>query len=294
VLRLAPTGTTLRFVPNTSFGIGIVLRNTSHQTVTLVDVRTLDPVRSLVRQHGTRLIDWNPPPCTGRHSCPAIGFLRGPFGAAKPEPVSVRPTRQAAVQLDFEVGGCAAVPFAAPGAAQQIDVAYRVGSGNLQHQAISLGSSRLRLRMPSPRDCAPRPKSAISVSGPYATGSDWTIPVSSGDSCSRTATGALLYASRLYESPNGPSVRVEIRLPQFHGAGLYRSIGKPARALGPAAVDAIVGIGIHGYVTFRSSKSAVTVATVTTRTITGRFRATIVGRRHSTFRAYGAWRCLIQ
>jgi hypothetical protein len=104
----------------------------------------------------------------------------------------------------------------------------------------------------------------------------------------------LLFASRLYESPNGPSVRVEIRLPRFGGVGLYRSVGKPAPALGPAAVDAVVGIGIHGYVTFRSSRSVVTVTGETKRTMTGRFYATIVGRRHSTFRAYGAWRCLIQ
>src|SRR5260370_22326023 len=79
-LRLGPTETTLQFVPKTSFGIGIVLRNTSHQTVRLVDVRTLDPPHSLVRQQGTTLINWSPLPCSGRHSCPAIGFLRGPFG----------------------------------------------------------------------------------------------------------------------------------------------------------------------------------------------------------------------
>jgi hypothetical protein len=104
----------------------------------------------------------------------------------------------------------------------------------------------------------------------------------------------LLFASRLYESPNGPSVRVEIRLPRFRGVGLYRSVGKPVPALGPAAVDAVVGIGIHGHVTLRSSRSVVTVATVTKRTITGRLHTTVVGRRGSTFRAYGAWRCLIQ
>ena len=138
--RLGPSGTTLRFVPNTSFEIGIVLRNTSPQTVTLVDVRTLDPAHSLIRQQGTRLIAWIPPPCSGRHSCLAIGFLRGSFGSAKPQPVSVRPAGQAAVQLDVEVGGCAALPFAAPGAAQQIDLAYRVGSGALEPQAISLGA----------------------------------------------------------------------------------------------------------------------------------------------------------
>jgi hypothetical protein len=76
--------------------------------------------------------------------------------------------------------------------------------------------------------------------------------------------------------------------------GLYRSVRNSAPALGPAAVDAIVGIGIHGFVTFRSSSAAVTVRKVARRTIMGRFHATIVGRRQSTFRAYGAWRCLIQ
>ncbi len=51
--------------------------------------------------------------------------------------------------------------------------------------------------MPSARDCVPRPRSSISVSGPYATSSDWTIPISSGDSCGWTADGALLFASRV-------------------------------------------------------------------------------------------------
>jgi hypothetical protein len=294
VLGVGPKGTTLRFVPNTSFGIGIVLRNTSKETVTLVDVRTLDPPHSLVQQQGTTLIDWNPPPCGGGRSCPGVSFLGGRFGPAKAQPIVVRPARQAAVQLDFKVDGCAALPLASPGAAQRIDVSYRVGAGGAQHQTISLGGSRLRLRMPSARDCAPRPKSTIAVSGPYSTGSDWTIPTSSGDSCSRTAKRALLFDSRLYNGPAGPSVRVEIRLPHFRGVGLYRSVGKPAPGLGPAAVDAIVGIGIHGYVTFRSSRSVVSVARVTKRTIAGRFHATIVGRRHSTFRVYGAWRCLVQ
>jgi len=148
--------------------------------------------------------------------------------------------------------------------------------------------------MPSARDCQPRPKSTIAISGPYATGSGWTIPISSGDSCSRTSRGALLFDSRLYESPNGPSVRVKIQLPRFLGLGLYRTIPRPAPALGPASVDTVVGIGIHGRVTFHSGSAVVIVNAVTKSTIRGRFRATIIGRRQETFRTYGAWRCLIQ
>jgi hypothetical protein len=294
VLGLGPKGTMLRFVPKTSFGIGVVLRNRTKEDVTLVDVRTVDPPQSLVQQQGTTLTDWNPPPCSGNHSCPAIGFLRGPFDPAKAEPIAVKSGKQAAVQLDFMVDGCAAVPFASPGAAREIAVFYRVGSGHVQQQLIPLGGSRLELRMPSARDCAPRPRSSISVSGPYATSSDWTIPISSGDNCDPAAHGGMLFASRLYQSPTGPSVRVRIHLPHFRGVGLYRSVGKAAPALGPAAVDAIVGIGIHGSVTFPSSSGVVTVTAVTKRMMTGRFHATIAGRRHTTFRAYGAWRCLIR
>src|SRR5438874_8052929 len=60
VLGLGPRGTTLRFVPETRFGIGIVLRNRTREEVTLLDVRAMDPPRSLVQEQGTTLLDWNP------------------------------------------------------------------------------------------------------------------------------------------------------------------------------------------------------------------------------------------
>lgn len=294
VLASGPNGLTLRFVPKTSFGVGIVLRNRAKTPVTLVDVRTLAPAGSLVHQQGTQLLAWNPPPCNGHHSCPAFGFLRGPYRQAHPRPLAVNPGKQVAVQLDFRLASCADVPFASPGAAQRIELVYRVGGGQLQRQVLPLGGSRLNLRMPSRRDCMPRPRSTISVEGPYATGSGWTIPISSGDSCSRTRRGALLFTSRLYESPDKPAVRIEIRLPRLRGPGLYRTLARPAPALGPARVAAIVGIGIHGWETFRSSSADVTVKAITPETVKGRFRATIVALSGETFRTFGAWRCTLQ
>ncbi len=293
VLELGPPGTVLRFVPHTSFGIGLTLRNRSKERVTVIAVRAIDPPGGLVQQQGTRLVAWNPPPCTGSHSCPALGFLRPPYGSAHAKPLAVAPGRQVGVQLNFAVAGCERVPGATPGAAQQIDISYTTGTGRPRSQVLSLGSSRLRLRMPSARDCAPRPKSTIAVEGPYATGSDWTIPTSSGDNCTIAPTGGLTFSSRLYEAPKGPAVRIVIRLPRYTGAGLYRTVGRPAASRGSADVAAIVGIGIHGWQTFRSRSAVVTVRRVTRSSIRGRFHATIVGYRHATFRAFGAWACRV-
>jgi hypothetical protein len=117
------------------------------------------------------------------------------------------------------------------------------------------------------------------------------MPTSSGDNCRRTGSGALVFASRVYLAPQKPMVRILIRLPRFRGAGLYRSLPKPAPALGSARVTAVVGIGIHGWQHFHSSTAIVSVRKQTAKTIVGRFHATIVGYRRSTFRAYGAWRC---
>jgi hypothetical protein len=293
VLELGPPGIVLRFVPRTTFGIGITLRNRSKERITVLAVRAVDPPGSLVQQRGTRLLAWNPPPCTGNHSCPAAGFLRPPFGARQAKPLTVAPGRQVGVQLNFAVAGCESVPSATPGAAQQIDVSYATGTGRPRSQVLSLGSSRLRLRMPSARDCAPRPKSTITVEGPYATGSDWTIPTSSGDSCTIAPNGGLTFSSRLYETSSRPAVRVVIHLPRYTGAGLYRSVGRSAASRGPADVAAVVGIGIHGWQTFRSHTAVVTVRRATKSSIRGRFHATIVGFRQATFRTFGAWACRV-
>src|ERR1700690_3877469 len=85
VLEVAPRGVTLRFVPSAAFAIGIVLHNRAQQTVTIVDVRTSDPARSLVHQIGTRLLAWNPPACTAARPCPGSGFVRAPYRAERPE-----------------------------------------------------------------------------------------------------------------------------------------------------------------------------------------------------------------
>ena len=131
----------------------------------------------------------------------------------------------------------------------------------------------------------------ISLEGPFATSSDWAVPGSDGDTCTRTAAGGLLFRSRLFQAPNGPEVLVAIRLPRFHGQGLYRTEQVPARALGPAEVLITVGVGIHGWTTFRSATSLVTVTQATTTMPGGRFHAALTAYRQP-FRVHGAWRCL--
>jgi hypothetical protein len=112
VLGSSPHGLTLRYIANEPFGVGIVLHNRSGAPVTVVDVRAEEPLGTLVHQIGTRLRAWNPPPCTGNHSCPASVFLRRPFRATRPAPLTIAPGRGLGVQLNFRLAGCAAVPLA--------------------------------------------------------------------------------------------------------------------------------------------------------------------------------------
>jgi hypothetical protein len=158
VLGSGPHGLTLRYVPDQPFGVGIVLRNRSSAPVTIVDVRTVEPLGTLVHQIGLRLVPWNPPPCTGNHSCPARVFLRPPYTAMRAAPLAVGPGRGVGVQLNFRLGGCAAVPFAVDASPRAIDLVYRAGGKTLRER-LALGDARPVLQFPRPSDCPPRPPS---------------------------------------------------------------------------------------------------------------------------------------
>jgi hypothetical protein len=260
-----PAGVTLRYIPNQPFGIMVAVRNRGPAPIVVRGVRVLEPPGTLVHQIGTRLQPWRPPLCTGNHSCPAYAPPFGPFTAAAPKPLRVLPGKSFAIELDFRLGSCREVPFATPASPRQIDV---ISDGG--HEVLTLGAARPVLRFPKPADCAPRPHSDIAITGPWATGSTWTMPGSAGDTCRDG-----VFTSRIYVRGTGPMVYVRIR---------------------PAArsVDVVVGIGLHGWTTFQSRYAVVTTTSTSPKDHGSRFHATIVGRRGATFRAYGAWRCRLR
>src|SRR5206468_8525829 len=123
-------GQTVRFVERGVFGIGIVLQNRSRQTVTVVDARTPEPPRSLVRQAGTRLVPWNPPPCPRfALGCPVTTFLSQAYGSARPLAAAVAPGTSVGVQLNYLLTTCAAARHGSTSSANVLDVAYRDGHG---------------------------------------------------------------------------------------------------------------------------------------------------------------------
>ena len=149
----SPQGLEIRFVERTRFGVGVRLRNGSSRPVTLVDVRTLEPLRSLARQVGTRLVPWNPPKCSGAHSCPLVTFFRASYGGVRPAPVTAPPGKDVGVQLNFRLDSCGAAPFASAAAVRFVVADYRFGRESLRHETLPLGAATLRLRMPKPADC---------------------------------------------------------------------------------------------------------------------------------------------
>jgi len=90
----------LHFLPNNDFSIGVVLSSTSRKAIVVTDVRTVGPPSSLVRQIGTMLHSYNPPPCPagGSHAAPpskiAIDFHL-PGGPAVRQTVSLDVSRPA-------------------------------------------------------------------------------------------------------------------------------------------------------------------------------------------------------
>ena len=303
-----PSGSMVRFIEGGRFGIGLYFRNASDQPLTVEDVTTPESPSSPIQQIGTRMAPWNPPPCynTAR-GCPVMmTFLNSSYTKVRPAPLVVAPGKAIAAQLNYRIADCGSV-LPSPGVpAQTLRISYRDSAGALHAQTLPLGSARIRLRTPMPADCQHRPRSRIAIEGPYATSSDWTIPgdrtgtclrtaagrlvCSDGDRCQRTSGGGLLFRSGLFASPGSPMVRIEIRLPRLVGPGLYRTMPVPATALGPAQVRAIVGIGLHGWTTFPSDKSTVTVRQAAGVTLSGRCHAT-VARHGNSFRTYGIWRC---
>jgi len=268
VLASGPSGVTLRYIPNQPFAVGIVLRNRSGSALEVEDVLAVEPLGTLVHQIGTRLLPWNPPPCPKNASCPGPMLQLSPFTAATPKPRRVAAGRSIAAVLDYRLGSCSAVPLASSASPRAIVVTYAVG-GTQHTEQLALGGAALLLRKPKPSDCAPRPHSDIAVTGPWAGSSAWTIPGSAGDTCTKTT-----FTSRWYQAPGKPEIRAVIRFPR--------------------EVDVVVGIGIHGWETFRSRYAVVTTLRTDPKNYGGRFHATIAGRRGTTFRAYGAWRCQLR
>jgi hypothetical protein len=86
-------------------------------------------------------------------------------------------------------------------------------------------------------------------------------------------------------------VRVEIELPRFRGAGLYRTPDGTTHTLGPARV--LVPVGIGNEPVFHGRVNVVTITQATATIVGGRLDAVLIGSRRTPFRAFGTWRCSI-
>jgi len=282
---MGPSGVAVRFIDQGRFHVGVVLRNGSSHTVTVVNAHVPEPPHSLVRQVGTRL--GVVPPCKGPQLCEVA-----PTGAdaARLQPVVLAPGAEAAVQIDYRLGSCAEVPLASRATAHVIEVSYKDSQGVLQQQTLPIGDGLLHLHKPVGVECVPRPFSHIGLVGSFTTSPGHKpVPGSDGDTCTKSATGRLVYRSRLFTDRTGVQFRVEITLSHFAGRGVYG--GSSARAgMGPAEVVVSGGFGDRGQTSFHGHPGLVTVTQAAAPLYGGRFQATLSGHR-LLFRAYGAWRC---
>ena len=295
----APTGAQLRFVEDSLFGIGITFHNTSQEPVTVIGARAVPPSRSIVSQVGTRLLNWDPPPCPPHIiGCVVNSFFREPSASRRVEPVTVQPGKGMAAQLDFRVGRCSAVPFASFAPVTAVTLSYDGG----EQQTFDLGGATLRPTRPPSDVCAPRPFSRLAVDGPFAGSTASTIPISTAGPCARTSIGSFLcedadrctragsdvtFRSGLFEEGDKPASRIEMRLQGYRGKGRYL-VGRNAE------VTTAVGIGVHGSTTYRAFAGSVTVDRLTAGTLQGRVRATLTGFRKRPFHAFGTWACTVR
>ena len=280
-----PSGTAIRFIEHGRFAVGIILRNKTGTTVTVVDVRTPEPPLSLVEQVGTRLEPWKPPACPKNTlGCPpGVTFLRMSFGDVRPSPMSVGPGKWLAVQLNYQLASCHVVPLATTASARELQVTFRYSQGRLQHQELPIGAAKLRLSTPAGVECLPRPHSHIGLVGSFTTSpGHGTIPGSDGDTCTRTSSGGLAFRSRQFFDRSGIAWRIRIRLPRVPASSPVDVVRADVRATG--------GFGLHGWTTFNGAGSRVTLQHATRGTLAGSFTAIFSDRRR-LFRAYGEWRC---
>jgi hypothetical protein len=238
----------------------------------------VDPPGTLVHYAGTRFGSWWPSTCPSP-GCVRPTPLRQSYGTGRLAPRELGPGGYVAVQLNYRVGACAEAPFASPATAQALVATYRYGSGGERRQTLPLRQAHLRMRMPSPGDCRPHPRSALTITGLWTTSSEHPIPTSDWDRCSRPG-GALFFRSREYQSHETPSLRVAFRLARFRGKGLYPG----------ARVGITAGIDIHGRASFAASSSAVSVSATGTHALGGTLRAT-VPVRYGVLHVAGVWRC---
>lgn len=279
-----PTGETVRFIDRGTFWVAVLVRNRSaKQTVTIVDARTPEPLRSLVAQTSAAFSRYKP--CRGSMFC---GY---PSSRTSTAPLTLAPGGMAAVKLSYRLASCAAAAVSTTASATTLVLSYRAGSGPLREQTFPLGGAALQLQKPAGVECLPRPYSYIGLVGSFTTSPGHKpIPGSDGDTCTKTAGGGLVYRSRLFMDRSATMFRIAINLPHYRGKGRYQPAGSPGGTLGLAQVVATGGFGLHGWTTFRDNASTVTVATATGATLGGRFTAVFSGHRR-LFRAYGAWRC---
>jgi hypothetical protein len=280
-----PTGETVRFIDRGTFWIAVLVRDRSaKQTVTIVNARTPEPLRSLVAQTSAGFSRYKP--------CPGGSMFCGyPSSRTSTAPLTLAPGGMAAVKLSYRLVSCAAAAVSTTASADTLVVSYRYGNGPVREQTFPLGGATLHLQKPAGVECVPRPYTYIGLVGSFTTSPGHKpIPGSDGDTCTKTAGGGLAYRSRLFMDRSGTTFRIAINLPHYRGRGRYQPAGSPGGTLGPAQVVATGGFGLHGWTTFRDDASTVTVTTAHGATLGGRFAAVFSGHRRF-FRAYGAWRC---
>jgi len=290
-------GSLIRYIENAKFAVGLAFRNNSERTLTVVAARARTPDGGLIRQIGAVAQQWTPDVCHEEACPPPTGFPIYPAGADRVRPTIVRPQTHVAIQLNFQLADCSAVPATSTRPTRIFDLLYRrEGEQRVRRQLISLDHAQLRLRNPSRRDCADRPASFVSVQGPfaadqrrsYSTSSQWTLPGSDGDICTGTRGGRLHFRSRIYSAPRSFPEQVTIDLPRLRGRGLYRSVS--ARSLGPAKVT--LRIRQHGRWKQRRATLSIVEVEQTGKQYGGRFRGELDADRFQHFRTFGRWRCV--
>jgi hypothetical protein len=275
-----PSGTTIRFIDHGTFWLGLLVRNDSSAPLMLLEARTPEPVKSLVHQTGAGFSRYTP--CAGNAPCPATNM---PTSAA---PLLLPPHAEAAIKLSYRLVSCLQAKGSTTASASSLLLTYRQGNG-LAHESVPLNYGRLNLKPPAGVECLSRPKSYLGLVGSFTTSPEHQpIPGSTGDTCTKTATGDLLFSSREFMDRSGTTFRIQITLPKYRGTGSY---SRGANALGRAEATAVGWFGTPGPTTvFHDPNATVIVTRARGSTIVGSLTAVFSGHRRF-FRAYGTWRC---
>jgi hypothetical protein len=150
------SGIPVRFIEGGKCTVNVYVQNTSGESVTLLAASTPGAPNGYLRRVSTKFV------LEPRSVCVVTGGNEGPCPPWGPgelqmrDSVTLPPTAEAVIKLDYRFVDCHAARRPALRTAELLELVYRPGPYAIAHQVLPLGPFRLLVRKLTLADCPPR------------------------------------------------------------------------------------------------------------------------------------------